>query len=54
MLKGKRAILTGATAGLGQAIRESLAGAGVNIVLHDLVERERRGIAFAPASRLIP
>lgn len=53
MLKGKWALVTGATAGLGQAVAESLADAGVNIVLHDLVE-PRRGIAFAPASRLMP
>ena len=38
MLKGKWALVTGATAGLGLAIAESLAGAGANIVLHDLVE----------------
>lgn len=38
MLTGKRALVTGATAGLGLAVAESLAGAGASIVLHDLVE----------------
>jgi 3-hydroxybutyrate dehydrogenase len=38
MLKGKWALVTGATAGLGLAMAESLAGAGANIVLHDLIE----------------
>jgi 3-hydroxybutyrate dehydrogenase len=38
MLKDKWALVTGATAGLGLALAESLAGAGANIVLHDLVE----------------
>ncbi|MFG3595208.1 SDR family oxidoreductase [Bradyrhizobium sp. RDI18] len=38
MLKGRRALVTGATAGLGLAVAESLAGAGANIILHDLVE----------------
>lgn len=38
MLKGKRALVTGATAGLGLAVAESLASAGANIILHDLVE----------------
>src|SRR6267378_2581072 len=38
MLKGKWALVTGATAGLGLAVAESLANAGANIVLHDLVE----------------
>jgi len=40
MLKGKWALVTGATAGLGLAVAESLAGAGANIVLHDLLEPE--------------
>jgi 3-hydroxybutyrate dehydrogenase len=38
MLKGKWTLVTGATAGLGLAVAESLAGAGANIVLHDLIE----------------
>jgi 3-hydroxybutyrate dehydrogenase len=38
MLKDKWALVTGATAGLGLAVAESLAGAGANIVLHDLNE----------------
>jgi 3-hydroxybutyrate dehydrogenase len=38
MLKGKWALVTGASAGLGLALAESLAGAGANIVLHDLAE----------------
>jgi 3-hydroxybutyrate dehydrogenase len=38
MLKGKWALVTGATAGLGLAVAESLAGAGANIALHDLAE----------------
>ena len=37
MLKGKWTLVTGATSGLGLAVAESLAGAGANIVLHDLV-----------------
>jgi len=35
MLKDKWALVTGATAGLGLAVAESLAGAGANVVLHD-------------------
>lgn len=37
-MKGKWALVTGATAGLGLAVAEGLAGAGVNIVLHDLAQ----------------
>ena len=36
-MKDKWALVTGSTAGLGLAVAESLAGAGANIVLHDLV-----------------
>jgi 3-hydroxybutyrate dehydrogenase len=36
-MKDKWALVTGATAGLGLAVAESLAGAEVNVVLHDLV-----------------
>jgi 3-hydroxybutyrate dehydrogenase len=43
MLKGKWALVTGATAGLGFALAESLAGAGANIVLHDLAEPHDAG-----------
>ena len=42
MLKGKWVLVTGATAGLGLAVAESLAGAGANIVLHDLVTGHTR------------
>jgi 3-hydroxybutyrate dehydrogenase len=38
MLKGKWALVTGARAGLGLALAESLAGAGANVVVHDLAE----------------
>src|ERR1700735_4268462 len=38
MPNGKWVLVTGATAGLGLAVAESLAGAGASIVLHDLVE----------------
>ena len=38
MLKGKWALVTGASGGLGLAIAESLAAAGANIALHDLIE----------------
>lgn len=36
-MKDKWALVTGATTGLGLAVAEGLAGAGANIVLHDLV-----------------
>jgi 3-hydroxybutyrate dehydrogenase len=37
-MKGKWALVTGATAGLGLAVAEGLAGARANIVLHDLAQ----------------
>jgi 3-hydroxybutyrate dehydrogenase len=43
MLKGKWALVTGASAGLGLALAESLAGAGANIVLHDIAEPHEAG-----------
>lgn len=43
MLNGKWALVTGATSGLGLAVAESLAGAGANIVLHDLGEPRDSG-----------
>ncbi|KYG20709.1 beta-D-hydroxybutyrate dehydrogenase [Bradyrhizobium sp. AT1] len=36
-MKDKWALVTGATAGLGFAVAEGVAGAGANVVLHDLV-----------------
>ena len=38
MLKDKWALVTGASAGLGEAVAVSLAAVGANVVLHDLVE----------------
>lgn len=57
-MKGKWALVTGATAGLGLAIAEGLAGAGAHVVLHDLVApkqaaddlRSRFGVEVIPAS----
>jgi 3-hydroxybutyrate dehydrogenase len=56
-MKDKWALVTGATAGLGLAVAESLAGAGANIVLHDLTAAKqaadrisaRFGVSVIPA-----
>jgi 3-hydroxybutyrate dehydrogenase len=57
-MKGKWALVTGATAGLGLAVAEGLAGTGANIVLHDLDApkqaaedlRTRFGVEVIPAA----
>jgi 3-hydroxybutyrate dehydrogenase len=46
-MKDKWALVTGASAGLGLAVAESLAGAGANIVLHDLVAPREAGDRLA-------
>jgi 3-hydroxybutyrate dehydrogenase len=46
-MKDKWALVTGATAGLGLAVAESLAGAGANIVLHDLVAPKQAAESLA-------
>ncbi len=49
MLKGKSAVITGSTSGIGLAIARDLAAAGVNVMLNGFgdaadIERERAGI----------
>ena len=48
MLKGKSALVTGSTSGIGQAIAKALAGQGANVMLNGFgeaaaIERERAG-----------
>jgi len=50
MLKGKAAVITGSTSGIGLGIARTLAGAGCNVMLNGFgepsaIERERGGIA---------
>src|SRR3546814_5601318 len=49
MLKGKHAVITGSTSGIGMAIARGLAAEGANVVINgfgdaDAIEKERAGI----------
>jgi len=55
MLKGKSAIVTGSTSGIGKGIAEALAGSGVNIMLNgfgDAAEIERQRSTLASSARV--
>lgn len=45
MLTGKRALITGATGGMGQAIVESLLGAGIRVIAHGRSEDRLKELA---------
>ncbi|HEX4196416.1 MAG TPA: 3-hydroxybutyrate dehydrogenase [Caulobacteraceae bacterium] len=57
-LKGRAAIVTGSTSGIGQALATALAGAGVDVVLNGFgdaaaIERERAALAEQSGSKVL-
>jgi len=49
-LRGHKALVTGATQGVGQAMAEALARAGADVLIHGLNadEMAREAVAFSP------